>query len=298
MYDRLINFPDKIGDHLLEEKNNQLVKVVKEELLAENDSLKAANDDLLAEKDNIQAASMELIAEKDSLKAANNELRKEVRATENEKIMLKKSLAEAETARSRLEAELAGSVEQKLALQTRLASLGNEVRSAEENLREKQLEMERMDKHFTELLSEARSLLVEVRALAARCAHPGVNKKVQVQLSDLKDEPLEGGAEVVEDPLVKDTPLVPTNEKDTAVKATKVTEATVVMKSKGEGSSKKRPRRLVARGLPKVGDRVKMSSAGSDISCEVVEVRPGALKVLSCDWEKWVTFPNANIKSD
>ena len=109
----------------LEEKNSQLVKVVKEELLAENDSLKAANDDLLAEKDNIQAANKELIAEKDSLKAANNELRKEVRATENEKIMLKESLAEAETARSRLEAELAGSVEQKLALQTQVHSLGN-----------------------------------------------------------------------------------------------------------------------------------------------------------------------------
>ena len=274
MYDRLINFPDKIGDHLLEEKNNQLVKVVKEELLAEKDSLKAANEDLLAEKDNVKAANEELIVEKDSLKVANNELRKEVRATENEKIMLKKSVAEAETARSRLDAELAGSVEQKLALQTQLASLGNEVRSAEENLREKQLEMERMDKHFTELLPEARSLLVEVRALAARCAHPGVNKKVQVQLSDLKDEPLEGGAEVVEDPLVKDTPLVvTTNEKDTAVKATKVTEATVVMKGEGEGSPKKRPRRLVAKGLPKVGDRIKMSSAGPDIPCEVVEVR-------------------------
>ena len=274
MYDRLINFPDKIGDHLLEEKNNQLVKVVKEELLAEKDSLKAANENLRAEKDNIKAANEELIVEKDSLKVANNELRKEVRATENEKIMLKKSVAEAETARSRLDAELAGSVEQKLELQTQLARLGNKVRSAEENLREKQLEMERMDKHFTELLPAARSLLVEVRALAARCVHPGVNKKVQVQLSDLKDEPLEGGAEVVEDPLVKDTPLVTTNEKDTAVKATKVTEATVVMKGEGgEGSPKKRPRRLVARGLPKVGDRIKMSSAGPDIPCEVVEVR-------------------------
>ena len=274
MYDRLINFPDKIGDHLLEEKNNQLVKVVKEELLAEKDSLKAANENLRAEKDNMKAANEELIVEKDSLKVANNELRKEVRATENEKIMLKKSLAEAETARSRLDAELAGSVEQKLELQTQLARLGNKVRSAEENLREKQLEMERMDKHFTELLPAARSLLVEVRALAARCVHPGVNKKVQVQLSDLKDEPLEGGAEVVEDPLVQDTPLVPTNEKDTAVKATKVTEATVVMKGEGgEGSPKTRPRRLVARGLPKVGDRIKMSSAGPDISCEVVEVR-------------------------
>ena len=108
--------------------------------------------------------------------------------------------------------------------------------------------------------------------MAARCVHPGVNKKVQVQLSDLKDEPLEGGAEVVEDPLVKDTPLVvTTNEKDTAVKVTKVTEA--VMKKEGEGSPKKRPRRLVAKGLPKVGDRVKMSSAGPDIPCEVVEVR-------------------------
>jgi len=224
---------------------------------------------LLAEKDNIQAANKELIAEKDSLKAANSELRKEVRATENEKIMLKESLAEVEMARSRF----VGSVE---------------------------LEMERMDKHVTELQAELKALREELLA-----AHPGVNKKVQVQLSDLKDEPLgtrspmEEDAEAVEDPLgLNDTPSVTTNEKDTAVKATKVTEATVVMKSEVEESPKKRPRRLVARGVPKVGDRVKMSSAGSDISCEVVEVRPGSLKVRSYDWEKWVPFPNANIKSD
>ena len=31
----MINFPDKIGDHLFQEKNSQLVKVMQEELLAE-----------------------------------------------------------------------------------------------------------------------------------------------------------------------------------------------------------------------------------------------------------------------
>ena len=231
--------------------------------VTEKNRLKAANDDLLAEKDNIEVANKGLIAEKDSLEAANKELRRVLRATENEQIMLKESMADAETARSR-------SVEQKLELEAQLARLGNEVRSAKEKLREKQLEMEKMEKHFAELL-------VQLRALREGPL-TGVNKMVQVQLIDPKNEALDsrsqrkGEAEVVEDPLgSQDTPLVNTNEKDTAVKATKVTSAAVVMKS--EGSPKKRPRRLVARGLPKVGERIKMSSAGLDISCEVVEVR-------------------------
>ena len=228
--------------------------------VTEKNRLKAANDDLLAEKDNIEVANKGLIAEKDSLEAANKELRRVLRATENEQIMLKESMADAETARSR-------SVEQKLELEAQLARLGNEVRSAKEKLREKQLEMEKMEKHFAELL-------VQLRALREGPL-TGVNKMVQVQLIDPKNEDLDscsqrkGEAEVVEDPLdSQDTPLVNTNEKDTAVKPTKVTTAAVVMKSKG--SPKKRPRRLVASGS---GKRIKMSSAGLDISCEVVEAR-------------------------
>merc|ERR1711934_975139 len=101
----------------------------------------------------------------------------------NEQIMSKESLADAETARSRLDAELAGSVQQKLALEAQLASLGNEVRTVEEKLREKQLEMERMEKHFSELL-------VKLRALREGPL-TGVNKMVQVQLIDPTNKPLD-----------------------------------------------------------------------------------------------------------
>jgi len=262
--DREKNLKERVVE--LEEKNSQLVEVMRLEVTEKN-SLKAANDDLLAVKDHIEAANKVLIAEKDSLEASNKELRRTLRTTESEQIMLKESLADAETARSGLDAELAGSVKQKLALEAQLARLWNEARTVKEKLREKQLEMERVIKHFNELL-------VKLKALREGPL-TGVNKKVQVQLIDPKNEDLDscsqrkGEAEVVEDPLdSQDTPLVNTNEKDTAVKPTKVTTAAVVMKSKG--SPKKRPRRLVASGS---GKRIKMSSAGLDISCEVVEAR-------------------------
>ena len=219
----------------------------------------------------------QLIAEKDSLKAANEELRKELKATENEKIMLKESLAEAEEAKSRLAAELTESVEQKFALETQVARLRKEVKTAEENLRGKQLQMEGMEKRFTKLQIELKALREERLA-----THTGVNKKLQAGLSGLSEGPLgahsqmgeEAKVEDVKNPLnLQDIPLVITNEKGAAAKATKVKTATLVMQSEGKKTLKKRPQRLAARGSPKVGAKIKMSSAGQDIPCEVVEVR-------------------------
>ena len=260
-------------DQLVAESNS--LRAANKELIAEKDSLRASNNELVAVKDSLKAANNELIAEIDGLKAANAELRKEVKATENEKIVLKNLLAASDSARSKLDVDLAESVEQNFALETQVAGFRNEVKGAEENLRGKQLGMERMEKHSSKLQVDVREEQLDT--------HTGVNKKLQAQLgalwasslNQMNISPIKKGAEVedIKDPLgLPDIPMVTTRGKG-AGKAAKVKSAAVVMKSEGEKTAKKRPQRLVARGSPKVGDKIKMSSKGLDTSCEVVAVR-------------------------
>ena len=248
---------------------------MKDQLVAESNSLRAANNELISERDSLKAANDELVSERDSLKAKNAELRKEVKATENEKIVLKNLLAASDSARSKLDIELAESVKQNFALETRVAGFRNEVKGGEENLRGKQLGIERMEKHSSKLQVDARQEQLGT--------HTGVNKKLQAQLSALREEALnqmnkspirkEAAVEDIKDPLgLPDIPMVTTRGKG-AGKAAKVNSAAVVMKSEGEKTAKKRPQRLVARGSPKVGDIIKMFSEGVDIPCEVVAVR-------------------------
>jgi len=298
-YNELIAERDSLkaaNDELVSERDS--LRASNDELIAEKDGLKAANDELVSERDSLRATNDVLVAEKHSLKAANEMLRKEVKATENEKIVLKNLLAASDSARSKLDVDLAESVEQNFALETQVAGFRNEVKGAEENLRGKQLE--RTEKHSSKLQVDVRQDQLGT--------HTGVNKKLQAQLSALRNEshnqmnksPMKKGAEVedIKDPLgLPDIPMVTTRGKG-AGKAAKVNSAAVVMKSEGEKTAKKRPQRLVARGSPKVGDKIKMSSKGLDTSCEVVAVRSAALKVRNSDGEEWVPFPNANLKMD
>ena len=156
------------------------------------------------------------------------------------------------------------------------------LKAANDELRKKVKAMENEKILLKESLAEAESARSRLAAELTKSvsAHTGVNKKLQVGLSGLSEEPLgvrsqmEDGAEVkdVKNPLgLENIPsLFTTTEKGAAVKATK---ATLVMKSEGVRTFEKRPRRLVARGSLRVGAKIKMSSAGRDIPCVVVEVR-------------------------
>ena len=163
-------------------------------------------------------------------------------------------------------------------MKEQLTAEKDSLKAANDELRKKVKATENEKILLKESLAEAESARSRLAAELTKSvsAHTGVNKK----LSGLSEEPLgvrsqmEDGTEVkdVKNPLgLENIPsLFTTTEKGAAVKATK---ATLVMKSEGVRTFEKRPRRLVAMGSPRVGAKIKMSSAGHDIPCEVVEVR-------------------------